>query len=284
MFMSVESPEVGENIESHPLYKPFRQRCLMLVDENGKALDSDKPMRTESLPDLAIVYAIGEGAEDPNVGGENCKRFMEWATELLKFTGKNREFTYAESALLQGGSLVNLLVIDGRVDSGHVEKLRTAYGSAYELKKHVGLAFARFQTPQLNDEVYEGFCLGEMPLPQEGTPARTILDRVTLMKNLDLSTFGDRNADYILYTGGDSPVPYAYSRMEVLASGSEIEIIRPYQLVYGLQTGALIRATNPQREERAENLDAYIEKCKNLEGYVGKDSVSQDIFSFKSRT
>jgi len=276
--MSVESPEVGENIESHPLYKPLRQRCLVLVDENGEALDSDKPMRTEGLPDLAIVHAIGEGAEDLNVGYQNCKQFMEWATTLLVMRDEKRRFAYVYPYLLADGISGSLMVIEN-LEPTHIEKLMLAYNDPFVPSKHVGLAFARLQTPQLRDEIYNDFYL-DITLPQHGTPARTILDRVTLMKNLDLVDFED--ADCILYTGGDFPVPYAYSQMEVLASNNDIEIVRPYQLVYGLQTGALIKATSPKREERAASLDAYIERCKNLEGYVGKDSVSQDNFYFKS--
>ncbi len=278
--MSVESPEVRGSVELHPLYRSLKQRCLVVVDENGEALMRNKKMKTEGLPDLAIVYVTGERSEDSNVGSENCRQFVEWAATLLALRDEKRQFTYDDPYLLMEGVLLNWIVIKN-LEPIHVEKLMLAYNDPFVPSGHVELVFARLQIPQLRNEVYDDFYSG-VTIPQHGTSARTILDRVTLMKNLDLVDFD--NADRILYTGGDFPVPYAYNQMEVLAGNSDIEIIRPYQLVYGLQTGALIRATNPQREERAADLDAFIEKCKNLEGCVGKDSVSQDIFCFKSRT
>ena len=64
---------------------------------------------------------------------------------------------------------------------------------------------------------------------------------------------------------------------------SGVRIIRPYQLVYGLQTGALIRATSEQREERSSDIGRCLKNFGNLGGAVGRASYSRDIFYFKSR-
>lgn len=263
--MSVESLEVGENTESHPLYKPLRHRCLVLVDKNGEALDSDEKMRTEGLPDLAIVHAIDENSENLRSWRQNCK-----------------QFEFVDPALLTGDASAKLIVMKN-LELIHIEQLVFAYENFNILNESIGLAFARLQVLQVEDEKYKKF-YPRVKLPKPGTSARMLLDRVKLTKNLVLTGYNDRSADHILYTGGDFPRPGAYVDVEHLASDGRIEIIKPHQLVYGLQTGVFMRATPLLRAERPLDVADYIRERVDWLSFRERDSASQEVFYFKGKT
>ncbi len=263
--MSAESPEAGEDIESHPLYKPLKHRCLVLVDKNGEALDSDEKMRTEGLPELAIIYAIDENSEDLRLWRQNCK-----------------QFEFVDPALLTGDASEKLIVMKN-LESTHIEQLVFAYENFNMLNENIGLAFARLQVLQVKDEKYKKF-YPRVKLPKPGTSARMLLDRVKLTKNLVLTGYNDRSADCILYTGGDFPKPYAYEMMEDQARSGGIEIIKPHQLVYGLTTGALARATSKLRKEISSGLADYIREHIDWLSFAEMPSATQQVFYFKGKT
>ena len=137
MFMSLES---SENVESDPfdlLSQSAKERCLLLVDKDGKSLDSTKKLKVEVSPNLAIVYATSEDAENPNAGGQNCVRFMEWATTLLSLRDERRKFPYGGDPSLLAEDLSFYSMVLENLEPIHIEKLALAYESSYELKKHV---------------------------------------------------------------------------------------------------------------------------------------------------
>lgn len=263
--MSVGSPEVGGDTESHPLYKPLRHRCLVLVDKNGEALDSDEKMRTEGLPDLAIVHAIDENSENLRSWRQNCK-----------------QFEFVDPALLTGDASAKLIVMKN-LEPTHIEQLVFAYENFNILNESIGLAFARLQVLQVEDEKYKKF-YPRVKLPKPGTLARMLLDRVKLTKNLVLTGYDDRSADHILYTGGDFPRPYAYKMMENQARSGRIKIIKPHQLVYGLTAGALVSATNKLRKERPLDLADYIREHIDWLSFAEMSSATQQVFYFKGKT
>lgn len=274
--MSLGSLENGESGEPHPLYASLKQRCLVLVDENGNALDSDRPMRMEGPPDLAVVHAVDE---------DSCRQFMEQVTTSLPiFQDEKKRFMCADPALLTGGASANLVIVE-RPEPVHIFALTTAHRNAHMLGNNIGLTFARFQAPQVEDGEYErckDFC-AKGKLPRYGTLARTILDRVALMRDHHgLTGYNDQNADHILYTGGDFPKPGAYRDMEHLANEGRIEIIKPHQLVYGLQTGVFIMATDKLREERPLDVADYIRERVDWLSFRERDTVSQDVFYFNT--
>lgn len=273
--MSLGSPEGKESPESHPLYQPLKQRCLVLVDEKGWALDSTKPMREEGRPDLAVVHAVGKSAEDLTVGTQNCLQFVQSAEHCLSGLGDGRApFVYADKFLLGNDSLV---IID-RPDPEHVFALNYAHRNAGDLRGRVDVAFARFQAPYVEDEKYKPL-YHESKLPKHETPARILLDRVKLMKGITLARYDDSSPDYVLYTGGGFPMPYAYRQ---IIMDERIRVIAPHQLVYGLQAGVLLQATDLLKTERPSGTADYIREHVNWLDFMEKDDGSQTVFYFKS--